>query len=68
MLVDRDLDAARETAAMIAEDGRQRQRVEADITSEADCKRSPRRRRGLGRIDILHNNVGIGCRDRRSPG
>jgi NAD(P)-dependent dehydrogenase (short-subunit alcohol dehydrogenase family) len=64
MLVDSRLDSARETQEMIEEEGGECSSFEADITSEEDC-------RGLaaacvdryGRIDLLHNNVGIGGGD-----
>src|SRR5439155_18794510 len=38
--------------------------VEMDVTSDADCRRLVRAcLDSYGRIDILHNNVGIGTRD-----
>ena len=39
MAVDKDLDSARETVAMIGEEGGESFAVEADITREADCAR-----------------------------
>jgi NAD(P)-dependent dehydrogenase (short-subunit alcohol dehydrogenase family) len=64
MLVDRRADSARETEAMIAAESGTSTVFEADVTSEEHC-------RGMaaacverfGRIDILHNNVGIGRGD-----
>src|SRR5450631_897502 len=58
--VDRDLVSAEETCAMIAREGGEASAFRADITVEADCaalvaEASAR----LGRLDILHNNVGI---------
>jgi NAD(P)-dependent dehydrogenase (short-subunit alcohol dehydrogenase family) len=62
--VDRRLDSAEETLARIAEEGGEGVAVEADATSEADCERLMA---GVverfGRIDVLHNNVGIGGAD-----
>lgn len=64
LVVDRLLASAEETADMIREEGGDARAFEADITQEEDCE-------GLakacvedwGRIDILHNNVGIGAGD-----
>ena len=64
-LVDRRLDSAEKTLAMVRERGGQGSAYQADVTVEAECA-------GLisacveqfGRIDILHNNVGIGAGDR----
>jgi NAD(P)-dependent dehydrogenase (short-subunit alcohol dehydrogenase family) len=61
LCVDRDLASAEETVAMITGDGGVARAYLADITDEAQCKgliaEAVRR---LGRVDILHNNVGIG--------
>jgi NAD(P)-dependent dehydrogenase (short-subunit alcohol dehydrogenase family) len=64
LLVDRDLDSAKETGALIADEGGEARSCEADVTSEADCAAIV----GAcvdawGRIDVLHNNVGIGTGD-----
>ncbi len=64
MLVDRDLEAARETESQIRDAGGDCFAFEADVTSEKAC-------RALAdacverwqRIDVLHNNVGIGGGD-----
>ena len=64
LLVDRDIDSARETEKMIAAENGEAFPFEADVTREDDCA-------GLaaacverfGRIDVLHNNVGIGKGD-----
>jgi NAD(P)-dependent dehydrogenase (short-subunit alcohol dehydrogenase family) len=64
VLADRDLASAQETRAAIEADGGDAIAVEMDVTSDADCRRlvdSCLQR--YGRIDILHNNVGIGARD-----
>src|SRR5262249_48226415 len=64
MLVDRDLASARETEAMIRREGGDAFACEADIVREADCRALAERcRTTWGRIDILHNNVGIGTGD-----
>ena len=64
LLVDRDLASAEETRVMIEKEGGTATAFEADVTSEESC-------RGMatacveqfGRIDVLHNNVGIGTGD-----
>jgi NAD(P)-dependent dehydrogenase (short-subunit alcohol dehydrogenase family) len=64
LCVDRRLDSAAETAAMIEAEGGQASAYEADITDEAACSAlAAEAKARLGRIDILHNNVGIGGRD-----
>jgi len=63
-LVDRRLDSAEETLAMIEAEGGTGVAFAADVTRESEC-------RALidacvdrwGRIDVLHNNVGIGRGD-----
>ncbi|MFI4935362.1 MAG: SDR family NAD(P)-dependent oxidoreductase [Caulobacterales bacterium] len=63
--VDRLLASAQETVAMIEEEGGKASAHEADITDEALCEAMVAAAKAkLGRIDILHNNVGIGLRDR----
>src|SRR4051812_5858338 len=64
VLADRNLTSAEETRAAIEAEGGDAIAVEMDVTSDADCRRLV----GTcvahyGRIDILHNNVGIGSRD-----
>ncbi len=64
MLVDRDLKSAGETEAMIRDEGGQCLAFEADITREPDCAALARKCvETWNRIDILHNNVGIGGGD-----
>jgi NAD(P)-dependent dehydrogenase (short-subunit alcohol dehydrogenase family) len=61
LVVDRDLISAGETVEMIVGDGGEAVAFGADITAEADCKTLIAEAVGrLGRLDILHNNVGIG--------
>jgi NAD(P)-dependent dehydrogenase (short-subunit alcohol dehydrogenase family) len=65
MCVDRLLERAEETAGIIASEGGQASAYGADITDEAQCEALiAEAKQRLGRIDILHNNVGIGLRDR----
>ncbi|MFN0119740.1 MAG: SDR family NAD(P)-dependent oxidoreductase [Blastocatellia bacterium] len=61
VLVDRDLASARETQTMIEAEGGKCCAVAADVTRAADCRAFVETARTTyGRIDILHNNVGIG--------
>jgi NAD(P)-dependent dehydrogenase (short-subunit alcohol dehydrogenase family) len=59
--VDKDTGAAEETARLIREEGGQAQVVRADVTDHAQVKAAVSAARDAfgGRIDILHNNVGI---------
>ena len=65
-LVDRRLDSAEDTLAMVRERGGVGIAHQADVTSEAAVCGNSFRRCALrfGRVDILHNNVGIGAGDR----
>lgn len=64
LLVDRRLDSAAETQQMIASEGGTAVVFEADVTREADCRAiAARCTREFGRIDVLHNNVGVGAGD-----
>jgi len=64
LLVDRNLDSAQETKSMIEEEGGRATAFEADVTREADCVSLVEAcRTRYGRVDILHNNVGIGIGD-----
>src|SRR2546426_2590220 len=64
LLVDRDLDSARETQGMIEGEGGAAVAFEADAAREADCEAMVEACRSeFGRIDILHNNGGIGMGD-----
>jgi NAD(P)-dependent dehydrogenase (short-subunit alcohol dehydrogenase family) len=63
-LVDCDYDSALETQRLIEAEGGQGLAIKADVTSEADCQAYVRATlETYGRIDILHNNVGIGAGD-----
>jgi len=60
LAVDRDLDSARETAAQIAAAGGEAAAVRADVTVEDDLAAAiAAARQRWGRVDVLHNNVGI---------
>lgn len=64
VLVDRDLDSALETAAMIEAEGGKCIAIKADVTREDECKAFAQAAvETFGRIDVLHNNVGIGPGD-----
>jgi NAD(P)-dependent dehydrogenase (short-subunit alcohol dehydrogenase family) len=59
LVVDRDLSSAEETAEMIRQEGGAAWAAEADITDEeANRRLVATALERLGRIDILHNNVG----------
>jgi NAD(P)-dependent dehydrogenase (short-subunit alcohol dehydrogenase family) len=64
LLVDRDLESAEETKLMIESEGGKATAFEADVTREADCAAVVDAcQTAYGRVDILHNNVGIGLGD-----
>ncbi len=66
LLVDRDEESARETQRLIQAEGGDAAIHRADVTSEEDCVATVAAARDvLGRIDVLHNNVGIGTGDNR---
>lgn len=60
LVVDRDGDSAEETAELIHRDGGIAVSHRADITVDAECEALPDAAlQAFGRIDVLHNNVGI---------
>lgn len=62
--VDRDLACARQTVEMIEREGGTALAIEADATNETACVSLVARcLDSYGRIDVLHNNVGIGGDD-----
>ena len=64
MCVDRRLDSAQETVDMIVEEGGSAFACECDIVDEAaNIEMVKVALEAMGRIDILHNNVGIGTGD-----
>jgi NAD(P)-dependent dehydrogenase (short-subunit alcohol dehydrogenase family) len=64
MLVDRKIERARETLAMIEGESGVAVAFEADVSRESDCAAMVDAcGHAYGRIDILHNNVGVGAGD-----
>jgi len=64
LAVDRRLDSAQETVALIEAEGGVAQALEADATQEEACEAMVAQGvERFGRIDVLHNNVGIGDGD-----
>lgn len=64
LCVDRDPASAEETAAMIRREGGRAAAHRTDIRHEQECRDMIERAVAeLGRLDILHNNVGIGTGD-----
>jgi NAD(P)-dependent dehydrogenase (short-subunit alcohol dehydrogenase family) len=64
LLVDRDIDSARDTEKLIADEGGTSSSFAADVTNGADCEAMVQACiDAFGRLDILHNNVGIGGED-----
>jgi NAD(P)-dependent dehydrogenase (short-subunit alcohol dehydrogenase family) len=64
MCVDRNLESAQETMAMIAAEGGKASAFRADVTRWAECAAiAPEAKSRMGRIDILVNNVGTGRGD-----
>jgi NAD(P)-dependent dehydrogenase (short-subunit alcohol dehydrogenase family) len=62
--VDRRLESAAKTVELIRAEGGEAIAVEADATRDADCARLVEEVvERHGRIDVLHNNVGIGGAD-----
>jgi NAD(P)-dependent dehydrogenase (short-subunit alcohol dehydrogenase family) len=60
LAVDRALESAEETAALIREEGFDCAAIAADVTREADLEATMRvARERWGTLDILHNNVGV---------
>ena len=64
LVVDQRLDSAEETVDMIEGEGNTASAIEADATSDQGCQALVKDCLDThGRIDILHNNVGIGGAD-----
>src|SRR6185295_5335073 len=60
LAVDHRLESAKETAAEIAKEGGTCEPFEADVTKEATLKAAvAEAMQQWGRIDVLHNNVGV---------
>jgi NAD(P)-dependent dehydrogenase (short-subunit alcohol dehydrogenase family) len=63
-LVDRRIESAEETRALIEKEGGTAVAFEGDVTRSQDCRRIAEKCvETFGRIDILVNNVGIGGQD-----
>jgi NAD(P)-dependent dehydrogenase (short-subunit alcohol dehydrogenase family) len=61
LAVDRDADSAAETVRVIDTEGGTASAFTADVTRAADCEAMTEAcLRLYGRVDVLHNNVGIG--------
>ncbi|MEU2031421.1 SDR family NAD(P)-dependent oxidoreductase [Nocardia amamiensis] len=64
LAVDRDEKSLLETCALISESGGTARPLVADITDPSDCAAIARTALdAFGRIDVLHNNIGIGAGD-----
>lgn len=64
LVVDRDEASAKETAELIRGEGGVALAVQADASQEEDCRRFVQTCASeFGRVDVLHNNVGIGSGD-----
>jgi NAD(P)-dependent dehydrogenase (short-subunit alcohol dehydrogenase family) len=64
LLVDRNVESALDTEAMIREEGGEASSMSADIVIESDCRAIAETAiERYGRIDVLQNNVGIGGGD-----
>jgi NAD(P)-dependent dehydrogenase (short-subunit alcohol dehydrogenase family) len=64
LVVDRDLESAQETVQLIVKEGGEAAAERADITRDEDCAAVVASSVAKwGRVDVLHNNVGIGTRD-----
>ncbi len=64
LVCDRDFASAGETVVMIREAGGTAEAFEIDVTTESQCREMAAAcLRNFGRLDILHNNVGIGAGD-----
>lgn len=64
VVVDRDEASANETAELIRSEGGVCHAMQADATREDDCRRFVETCVSeFGRVDVLHNNIGIGTGD-----
>lgn len=68
LVVDRDLDSAKATAELVSNEGAECLAFEADVTREATLLAAVEfAKKRWGRLDILHNNVGISVAGGDSP-
>jgi NAD(P)-dependent dehydrogenase (short-subunit alcohol dehydrogenase family) len=64
LVVDRDAKLAEETAALVAKEGGTARAIAGDWTRAADCAAYVKAcTDAWGRLDFLHNNVGVGAGD-----
>lgn len=64
LITDRNVESLKETQRLIEAEGFECVPFEMDVTVESDCQQMAAAcLEHFGRIDILHNNVGIGTRD-----
>ena len=64
LVADRDIESAQQTVAMITKEGGVAEAQRVDIRNDAECKAMVEACTSRwGRLDILHNNVGIGRGD-----
>jgi NAD(P)-dependent dehydrogenase (short-subunit alcohol dehydrogenase family) len=64
LAVDRNRESAEETAELVRKEGGACRPLQADVTREDDCKALVEACVAeFGRVDVLHNNVGIGTGD-----
>lgn len=64
LVVDRNLESAEETAELVRKERGVCKAVRADVTNEEDCRSLVEACVAeFGRIDVLHNNVGVGTGD-----
>lgn len=69
LAVDRHLESAEETVAMVRSEGGSAEAFRADVTSEDDCRAvADAVVERFGRVDVLVNNVGIGNGDAGASG
>ena len=64
VLVDRDIESARETLTLVEQRGGEGSVFQADVTVETHCAALVAACiERFGRVDVLHNNVGVGTGD-----
>ncbi|CAN5515611.1 SDR family NAD(P)-dependent oxidoreductase [soil metagenome] len=69
LAVDRDLESAEHTVALVRDEGGVAEALRADVTVEEDCRRIAEQVIDrFGRVDSLINNVGIGTGDSGATG
>ena len=67
LVVDRDMATAQETVDLITEEGNLARATVADVTDEAQVAAAIKEcKNAWGKLDILHNNVGISAHGNRT--